>query len=82
MDRDSSDTKYAEDLDIPETTHVVHHLAFNQEQADTAAGLLAGKDIELDAAEARRIRRKIDWHVMPLMCSTLTPHSFLPKTFR
>ncbi|KAH9928512.1 MFS general substrate transporter [Epithele typhae] len=35
---------------------------------DTAAALTAGKDFVLDPAEAARVRRKIDLHLMPLMC--------------
>jgi ACS family allantoate permease-like MFS transporter len=36
-------------------------------QVDEAAAL-AGKDIVIDPAEANRVRRKIDWHLLPLMC--------------
>ena len=46
-----------------------HHVAFTNDQVDTAAQLVAGQDIELDPAEAARIRKKIDWHILPLMCS-------------
>ena len=35
---------------------------------DTAAALVAGDSGELDPAEAVKIRRKIDLHIMPLMC--------------
>ncbi|OBZ75992.1 putative transporter PB10D8.01 [Grifola frondosa] len=38
---------------------------------DVAAQLTAGKVIAIDPEEAARIRRKIDWHLMPLMCSEL-----------
>lgn len=48
-----------------------HHVAFTNDQVDTAAQLVAGEDIELDPAEAARIRKKIDWHILPMMCSTL-----------
>lgn len=70
---------HEEDVDIKSIQDLVftkgggtvhHHLAFKPSQVDTAAELVAGKDIELDPAEALRIRRRIDWHVMPLMCST------------
>jgi len=44
-----------------------HHIAFNKNQVDTGASLVAG-GVELNEAEAIRIRRKIDWHIMPLMC--------------
>ncbi|KAL4243596.1 MFS transporter superfamily protein [Abortiporus biennis] len=43
------------------------HLAFNNEQIDAGAQLVAG-GIRLDPEEAARLRRKIDWHIMPLMC--------------
>lgn len=45
------------------------HVALATKEVDTGAQLVAGEDIELDEAEALRIRRKIDWHIMPLMCS-------------
>jgi hypothetical protein len=49
----------------PETRHTV-----DVSNLDTAAAVVAGTgDIELDATEAKRIRAKIDWHLMPLMCS-------------
>ncbi|KAI0957870.1 hypothetical protein AcW1_006123 [Taiwanofungus camphoratus] len=35
---------------------------------DVAAHLTAGQDITVDPVEAARVRRKIDWHLMPLMC--------------
>jgi ACS family allantoate permease-like MFS transporter len=47
-------------------THVAQRLA--KEQIDTAAELTAGTDIHIDPAEAARLRRKIDLHLMPLMC--------------
>jgi hypothetical protein len=51
-----------------------HHLDFKNEQVDTAAALVAGQDEgELDPAEARRIRKKIDWHILPMMCSAFVP---------
>jgi ACS family allantoate permease-like MFS transporter len=37
-------------------------------QVDTAARLVAGKDLHVDPAEAARVRRKIDLYLMPLMC--------------
>lgn len=46
---------------------VVHQIAFSNDQVDTGAQLVAG-GIELDPAEANRIRKKIDWHILPLMC--------------
>ncbi|KZT71376.1 MFS general substrate transporter [Daedalea quercina L-15889] len=37
-------------------------------QADAAAQLVAGNDVAVDPAEAKRVRRKIDFHILPLMC--------------
>ncbi|PPR01815.1 hypothetical protein CVT24_001679 [Panaeolus cyanescens] len=37
-------------------------------ELDTAAELAAGDQGPLDPQEALRIRRKIDWHILPLMC--------------
>lgn len=45
------------------------HMAFSNAQVDTAAQLVAGQDVHLDPQEALRIRKKIDWHILPLMCS-------------
>ena len=36
---------------------------------DTAAAVVSGDEGELDHEEAMRIRRKIDRHILPLMCS-------------
>ncbi|KAI0797539.1 major facilitator superfamily domain-containing protein [Abortiporus biennis] len=47
--------------------------------ADVAAQLTAGKDITIDPVEAKRIRRKIDLHLMPLMC-VLYMMQFADKT--
>ena len=51
---------------------VQHHIAFRDDQVDSGAQLVAG-GIELDHAEAVRIRKKIDWHILPLMCSEHFP---------
>ena len=47
---------------------VQHHIAFRDDEVDSGAQLVAG-GVELDHAEAVRIRKKIDWHILPLMCS-------------
>ena len=71
----SSSDSYDE-KDVKSDIHIAagevdqHHLAFKTDQVDTGAQLVAGEQIELDPAEARRIRKKIDWHILPLMCST------------
>ncbi|KAF9653218.1 MFS general substrate transporter [Thelephora ganbajun] len=46
---------------------------------DTAAILVAAEDITLTPEEAKRLRRKIDWHIMPLM-SILYWVQFMDKT--
>ena len=38
---------------------------------DTAAAVVSGDEGELDHEEAMRIRKKIDRHILPLMCSKL-----------
>ena len=71
----STSDSYDEKLDIKSEVNVAtgevaqHHLAFQTDQVDTGAQLVAGEQIELDPAEAQRIRKKIDWHILPLMCS-------------
>lgn len=54
------------------------HVAVATKEVDTAAELVAGDDIELDPAEADRIRKKIDWHILPLMCGEYIPYSVVP----
>ena len=48
------------------------HVAVADKDVDTAAQLAAGLDEELTPEEAARIRKKIDWHILPLMCSTFS----------
>jgi len=36
---------------------------------DTAANLAAAEGVALTPEEAKRLRRKIDWHILPLMSS-------------
>ncbi|KAL6303391.1 major facilitator superfamily domain-containing protein [Sparassis latifolia] len=55
------------DVDVKEK-QVDTHVAVVTEEADTGAALVAGTSMEVDPQEAARIRRKIDWHIMPLMC--------------
>ncbi|KIK08744.1 hypothetical protein K443DRAFT_672261 [Laccaria amethystina LaAM-08-1] len=38
--------------------------------ADTAAQIIPESEGPLDPAVALRLRRKIDWRIMPLMCRT------------
>ena len=49
----------------------VTHVAVADKEVDTAAQLAAALDEELSPEEAVRIRKKIDWHILPLMCSML-----------
>ncbi|KAH9886673.1 MFS general substrate transporter [Cubamyces lactineus] len=44
------------------------HVAVADRDVDTAAQLVAGIEGELTAEESNRIRKKIDWHILPLMC--------------
>lgn len=41
---------------------------------DVAAGLLAGHtdDVEMGHEEYRRLRMKLDWHILPLFCLIYT----------
>ncbi|TFY71974.1 hypothetical protein EVG20_g1010 [Dentipellis fragilis] len=57
---------------------VDHGVALSTKQVDTGAQLVAGLG-ELDDAEATRIRRKIDRHILPLMC-VLYWVQFMDKT--
>ena len=45
------------------------HVAAVDKDVDTAAQLAAGIDQELTPEESNRLRKKIDWHILPLMCS-------------
>jgi hypothetical protein len=42
--------------------------AWNKQEVDTAAHLVAGRDTTVDPADSARVCRKIDRHLMPLMC--------------
>ncbi|KAI0743076.1 MFS general substrate transporter [Daedaleopsis nitida] len=61
-----------------ENVHV-HHVAAKDKDVDTAAQLAAQLDGELSPEEATRLRKKIDWHIMPLMC-VLYWIQFMDKT--
>ncbi|ETW84170.1 major facilitator superfamily [Heterobasidion irregulare TC 32-1] len=57
-----------------------HGVAVFLKEIDTGAALLAGGDsVQLDATEGERIRRKIDMHILPLMC-VLYWIQFMDKT--
>jgi len=55
------------------------HVSIDTDQVDTGAQLLAGVSLPLDPEESLRIRRKIDKHIMPLMC-ILYLIQFMDKT--
>ncbi|CAL1705294.1 unnamed protein product [Somion occarium] len=46
----------------------VHKPTMASSDLDVAAQLTAGKEVEVNPAMAARVRRKIDLHLMPLMC--------------
>ncbi|KAH9929340.1 uncharacterized protein B0H18DRAFT_953536 [Fomitopsis serialis] len=64
-ERASVDTK---DVIVNEKQPEVHVAVFTNE-VDTGAQLVAGTVTQVDPQEALRVRRKIDWHIMPLMCT-------------
>ncbi|EMD34999.1 hypothetical protein CERSUDRAFT_85745 [Gelatoporia subvermispora B] len=55
------------------------HVAVATREVDTAAELVAGDNLEVSAEEGARIRKKIDWHILPLMC-VLYWIQFMDKT--
>ena len=57
---------------------VLTHVAVADREVDTAAQLATGLD-ELSPEEANRIRKKIDWHILPLMCSKSRGLELLPN---
>ncbi|KAJ7859783.1 MFS general substrate transporter [Mycena olivaceomarginata] len=44
---------------------------------DTAAAIVSGDEFELDPQAAKAVRRKIDWHILPLMCSHALAPAFV-----
>ncbi|KAF5343546.1 hypothetical protein D9758_012942 [Tetrapyrgos nigripes] len=48
----------------------MHHIKFSAKlnEVDTAAKFAVGDGAEIDPKEALRVRRKIDIHILPLMC--------------
>ncbi|EIW74735.1 MFS general substrate transporter [Coniophora puteana RWD-64-598 SS2] len=44
-----------------------HGVSVSTREVDTGAQLAAGLEGELEPEEALRIRRKIDWHILPMM---------------
>lgn len=68
---ENSDAKSAVDVSERPTQH---HLAFKTDEVDTGAQLVAVGQGEVDPAEGQRLRRKINWHTLPLMCSESFGH--------
>ncbi|TRM56417.1 hypothetical protein BD626DRAFT_519730 [Schizophyllum amplum] len=57
------------DNELKPTLSRDHHVTLAKADIDTAAELVAGRtDVKLDPETAARLRRKIDWHIMPLFC--------------
>ncbi|KAK1231236.1 hypothetical protein PQX77_005641 [Marasmius sp. AFHP31] len=52
----------------PYAPEQLHHVELKVKEVDAAAELALADYGELDAAEALRIRKKIDIHILPLMC--------------
>ncbi|KAI0059516.1 MFS general substrate transporter [Artomyces pyxidatus] len=57
-----------------------HGVSVDAKEVDTGAQLVAGDSVVLDEAEGIRIRRKIDRHILPLMCSAWFRIQFMDKT--
>ncbi|PCH43288.1 MFS general substrate transporter [Wolfiporia cocos MD-104 SS10] len=57
-----------EKASLDDEKNVKVHVALVSEEVDTGAQLVAGTQMDIDPQEALRIRKKIDWHIMPLMC--------------
>ncbi|KAJ3820729.1 MFS general substrate transporter [Lentinula raphanica] len=68
-------SEYDEKSSRPED---VHHVEVSSKEVDTAAALV-GDAGEIDPVEAIRIRKKIDRHILPLMC-VLYWVQFMDKT--
>ncbi|KAI0066401.1 MFS general substrate transporter [Artomyces pyxidatus] len=68
------------DIDVKSLGKVTrdHGVSIDAKEADTGAVLVAGETVVLDRAENARIRRKIDRHLLPLMC-TLYIIQFMDK---
>ncbi|RDX49620.1 MFS general substrate transporter [Lentinus brumalis] len=49
-------------------SQVLVHVAVADKEVDTAAQLAAALEGELTPEESMRLRKKIDWHILPLMC--------------
>ncbi|KAI0072273.1 MFS general substrate transporter [Panus rudis PR-1116 ss-1] len=75
MDTSSTDSS-VDKKTVPAEQHLAHVASAD---LDVAAQLTAGKEVKFTSEQAERVRRKIDWHLMPLMC-VLYMMQFADKT--
>ncbi|KAJ6595235.1 MFS general substrate transporter [Mycena vulgaris] len=61
-------TEYADDKRSDEKDDKGGAVQVSVDDVDTGAALVSGEGLELDPAEALRVRKKIDRHILPLMC--------------
>ncbi|GAW03134.1 MFS general substrate transporter [Lentinula edodes] len=71
-------SEYDEKVSSGSKPEIGHHVEVSTKEVDTAAALI-GDTGEIDPAEAIRIRKKIDRHILPLMC-VLYWVQFMDKT--
>ncbi|KAF8212762.1 MFS general substrate transporter [Mycena galopus ATCC 62051] len=79
---DSADEKRHTSMEKEISVDEKHHhdgVKVSATEVDTGAALVFGEHGELDPAEALRVRRKIDHHILPLMC-ILYWMQFMDKT--
>ncbi|KAJ6458931.1 MFS general substrate transporter [Mycena vitilis] len=62
-------SEYASDSPTTEEKHGLDDIEVTTEEIDAGAQLVYGKHSELDPHEAERVRKKIDMHLLPLMCT-------------
>lgn len=68
----SRDNSFIDEKDGPGTSELVHD--DNIKRLDVGLALLQGhtEDPPVSPEESKRIRRKIDWHLLPLLCMIYT----------
>lgn len=74
MDELDSNWDLQEDDNIKDS-----YVAVSTSEIDTAAQLMAEGTVEIDPVKVARVRNKIDWHILPLMCA-LYWIQFMDKT--
>ncbi|KAJ7203332.1 MFS general substrate transporter [Mycena pura] len=79
LDEKRSSAESVRDNEKSEKHTSAHGIAVSVTEVDTGAALVAGDHGELDPAEAARVLRKIDIHILPLMC-VLYWIQFMDKT--